>query len=590
MIRQIAAIPRVLNPLRLTGPILDKELRVSSRRKRNYVLRSVYLAILLLAVVMIWVEVVDTRYSSAAYVTSRLADAGLLITVIVIACQFYIAQLLSAIMLSNSISDEIYHKTLGSLMSTPINSFQIVVGKLLGKLLQLILLMCLTLPILAIVRVFGGVPWDFLIRSLCLTMTAILFAGLLSLNISIHNKHAYAVIISSIVLLFALYILLPLVAGWAAHEYFHIHENTVLKWVSVTNPPMMMMLLIEEMSSPHGMPFSSSIWRFNCLFMLGCSAVLLVRAVVVVRKKALRQACGQLDSGPKKPSARKAARQAKIRCVKGNPLIRKELRRPSFNIGRVRKAIALFLLIGGLLTSYSICAVENELEGGDIQMLYCMIFMILGIFCTTVLAATAISSEKNSRTWPALLSTLITSKQIVFGKMLGVFRRGLPVWTLLPAHVVAFVFVRKYIHPAAILQILIVVIPAIILVTSSGLFFSNKLKHTTSAVIANLAFCGFLWAGIPLIAAFLSILAHDDALIKLAASVNPFYHMGMILDKTAGKAHAAAHLSNLMYEWPDKEMAFAPTTIILIMIAAGSLVASAFFLTITSNSLRRKIF
>jgi ABC-type transport system involved in multi-copper enzyme maturation permease subunit len=451
--------------------------------------------------------------------------------------------------------------------------------------------MCLTLPILAIVRVFGGVPWDFLLRSFCVTMTAIIFAGLVSLNISIHNKHAYSVIISSIVLLLALYVLLPLVTGWTAHEYFHVSENTVLEWVVVTNPPMMMTLLLEEMFSPHGiMPFSTSIWRFNCLFMLGCSAVLLVRAVIVVRKKALRQACGQLDAGPKKPSARKAARQAKIRHVKGKPLIWKELRRRAFNMGRVRKAVALFLLIGVLLTSYYIFAVEHDLEDMDTQVFYCMIFMMLGIFCTAVLAATAISSEKNSRTWPALLSTLITNKQIVLGKMLGIFRRSFPVWTLLAAHVVAFVFARKYIHPVAIFQIPIVVIPAIVLATSSGLFFSNRLKHTTSAVIANLAFCGCLWAGIPLIAGFLSILAHDDALIELAASVNPFCHMVIILEETAGKANAAKHLFQFTYDWPSGKLAFAPTTIILIMIAVGSLVVSAIFLATTANSLRRKVF
>ena len=589
MIRQLAAIPRNLNPFRLTGPILDKELRVSSRRKRNYVLRSVYLAILLLVVIMIWVEVVDSHYSSVTYRMSRLAGAGMLITGIVVGCQFYIAQLLAAIMLSNSISDEIYHKTLGSLMSTPINSFQIVVGKLLGKLLQLTLLLCLTLPILAIVRVFGGVPWAFLLRSFCVTMTAIIFAGLLSLNISIHNKHAYAVIISSIVLLFGLYVLLPLVAAWMAHECFDVHENTVFKWVSVANPLMMMQLLLAEMFSPHGMPFSSSIWPFNCLFMLGCSAVLFIRAFVVVRKKALRQACGQLDTGPKKPSARKAARRAQIRRVRGKPLIWKELRRRAFNMGGVRKAIALFLLIGGLLTTYYICAVEDNLDDTDTQAIYCMIFMILGIFCSTVLAATAISSEKNSRTWPALLSTLISSKQIVLGKMLGIFRRSFPVWTLLALHAVFFTIIG-FIHPAAIFHISIVVIPAIILVTSSGLFFSNKLKHTTSAVIANLAFCGFLWAGIPLIAGFLSILAHDDALIELVASVNPFCHMVIILGETAGKTHAAQHLSQFSYDWPSGNLPFAPTTITLIVIAAASLIISFIFLAITANSLRRKVF
>jgi hypothetical protein len=40
----------------LTGPIFDKELRVSSRRRRNYVLRSVYVALFLVFVSLIWIE------------------------------------------------------------------------------------------------------------------------------------------------------------------------------------------------------------------------------------------------------------------------------------------------------------------------------------------------------------------------------------------------------------------------------------------------------------------------------------------------------------------------------------------------------
>ena len=41
-----SAIRKVLSPSWLTGPIFGKELRVSSRRRRNYVLRFVYLMLL----------------------------------------------------------------------------------------------------------------------------------------------------------------------------------------------------------------------------------------------------------------------------------------------------------------------------------------------------------------------------------------------------------------------------------------------------------------------------------------------------------------------------------------------------------------
>jgi hypothetical protein len=44
---------RTFNPLRLAGPIFDKELRVASRRRRTYVLRFVYVGVLTLFVVQV---------------------------------------------------------------------------------------------------------------------------------------------------------------------------------------------------------------------------------------------------------------------------------------------------------------------------------------------------------------------------------------------------------------------------------------------------------------------------------------------------------------------------------------------------------
>ncbi|MHC4501313.1 MAG: ABC transporter permease, partial [Planctomycetota bacterium] len=174
----------------LTGPIFDKELRVSSRRRRNYVLRFAYLALLTTILALIWVE--EMRYrGSALYRVSRMARAGQTIISFIIWFQFFATQLVAIIMLSTSISDEIYNRTLGLLMTTPINSFQIVMGKLFSKLLQLILLMAITLPLLAIVRVFGGVPWDYVLSSLCVTLTAVIFVGSLSLFFSIFSRRAY---------------------------------------------------------------------------------------------------------------------------------------------------------------------------------------------------------------------------------------------------------------------------------------------------------------------------------------------------------------------------------------------------------------
>ena len=162
----IKYVGRILSPFWLLGPIFDKELRVSSRRRRNYVLRFAYISLLSTILFFFWVNVVQTSGYNLYYV-SRMAQAGQAIISFIVWFQFCATQLIAIIMLSTSISDEIYNKTLGLLMSTPINSFQIVMGKLLSKLLQLILLLVISLPLLAVVRIFGGVPWNFIISSLC---------------------------------------------------------------------------------------------------------------------------------------------------------------------------------------------------------------------------------------------------------------------------------------------------------------------------------------------------------------------------------------------------------------------------------------
>ena len=152
--------------------LLEKELRVSSRHRRNYFLRFAYLLSLTVFVAVIWAEQVQRLRTGGVYSASRMAEVGRHITVYAVFFQFWAAQLIAVIMLSNAFSDEIYHRTLNVLMTTPVTNLQIVLGKLLSKLLQLLLLFAVTLPLLAIVRVFGGVPWDYIISSFCITVTA----------------------------------------------------------------------------------------------------------------------------------------------------------------------------------------------------------------------------------------------------------------------------------------------------------------------------------------------------------------------------------------------------------------------------------
>lgn len=332
---------KILNPVWLTGPIFGKELRVSSRRKRNYTLRIIYLAFLMLFIILVWSSMVRFRPGSGAYQISRMSEAGLAIISTIVWFQFIATQLIAIVMLSTSISNEIYNQTLGVLATTPINSFQIVMGKLFSKLLQLILLLSITLPLLAIIRVFGGVPWDFVLSSFCITLTAIIFAGSLSMYFSISGRRAYEVILKTFFVLGILYLFVPAMISLVFASFNNRGSPTTLySLFTYTNPFLAMQFNTMSMLSarmPRGMGFLS--WPSHCATMLGVSVLILTRAVIIVRRVLLRQITGQLSTTSKgriKVNKKKLSSDSllskaslrQIRTIKGSPMVWKELRTP----------------------------------------------------------------------------------------------------------------------------------------------------------------------------------------------------------------------------------------------------------------------
>jgi len=561
----------------LTGPIFDKELRVSSRRKRNYTLRQIYVILLTFFIAIVWLSMVNSEGSSA-YQKSRLALAGKTIVTTIVIFQFFATQIIAVIMLSTSISDEIYHRTLGLLMTTPIGGFQIVMGKLFSKLLQLILLLAISLPLLAIVRIFGGVPWNYVLSSLFITLTAVIFAGSLSLYFSINNRRAYVVIIKTIVTLGVLYFFIPIITGilirprWLYAPVFgnpvttfplmvaflHLNPfgamsvNTAMM-ITPSAPKTMVMLAI----TPTGASFFY--WPIHCMLMLGASALLTAMSVKIVRKVALRQAVGQIepvknstrDKKSKKSSGRHSEQPEPagvIRRVTDSPVLWRELRAPMIQGAEGRNnIIGLAIAIISLLITYGTC--EKFLDEAFTQMGYVLMFTVIGSIFTIVLSATSITSEKETRSWPILLATSMDDWHILLGKAIGVFRRCLPIWLLMAGHIFLFTCL-KYIHPIAILHMPIFATGLIVFLTGTGLYFSARFKRTTSAVIASFGLVLVLWVVLPAVLGLVSVFTHDYDIFGYLVSANPTAQLAILMQGAGGKWNAQAGFSNLNFAWP----------------------------------------
>ena len=551
-------VARFLSPFRLTGPIFDKELRVSSRRRRNYVLRFAYIVLLTVFLALVWIEAMG-QSGSAVYRISRMAEAGKFIIICMVWFQFCAIQFLAVILLSNSISDEIYNRTLGLLMTTPINSFQIVMGKLFSKLLQLVLLLAISLPLLAIIRVMGGVPWNYVISSLCITMTVVIFVGSLSLFFSIFSRRAYVAIIMTALTIGFLFALLPLLAVMSWHTMDMqsiIPEKTLFAVVFSPNPYCTMffntMMMIEPRAAA-GMP--AFLWPLHCGIMLAASALLLLVSVIMVRKVALRQATGQLDSSSGKRRSRRAAKGAgqqafagAIRRVIGPPIIWKELRSPMFRHHKIRTCIFAFIGLILLFATYYLCAKIRVLNDKDTHLVYAVIFMGVGMLFTIVLPATSITSERESRSWPVLLATPLDDKDILLGKFVGALRRCFPAWLLLFGHIIIF-SLAGFIHPLAIIQTGMLVTWIVVFLSGSGLYFSSRFKHTTTAVIINFTLAAAIWAILPLLMAIVGSINSlytigARRLVEAYMDTNPFMQIVAIVWATATEGD----IQN--YHWP----------------------------------------
>ena len=482
----------------LTGPIFDKELRISSRRQRNYVLRSAYLALLMVFVVAVWLEQVRYVSSSGLYSVSRMAEAGKKIVMIIVWFQFCATQFLAIIMLSTSINDEVYRRTLPTLMTTPITSFQIVMGKLLSKLLQIILLLAISLPLLAIVRIFGGVPWDYVVSSLCITLTAVIFAGSVSLFFSIFSRRAYVVIILTVLFLGALFWLLSGLIEIFGHPWVR-RGSPPINAPLYPNPYMLLAFNTDVMISPRMAGRVSASWFIHCGMMLAASAAVLFACVRLVRKIALAQTIGGdgvfgrlWHARPAKSVKDTAGARSggRIRRVTGPAVMWKELisRTSSREKLFVTTIIGVQLVMIAAMYLFPYVASATSME--EAHAAYIGIFMGLGALSVTVFSATCIASEKEARSWPLLLTTTVSDWEILFGKVVGVLRRSLPVWVMLLVYLIPFGGIVAF----GVSGVVVLAIGTTVFLCGTGLYVSSRLRRTSAAVAANFVLAGSVWS------------------------------------------------------------------------------------------------
>jgi ABC-type transport system involved in multi-copper enzyme maturation permease subunit len=245
---------------------------------------------------------------------------------------------------------------------------------------------------------------------------------------------------------------------------------------------------------------------------------------------------------------------------------------------------AIFTGLILLFITYALCASENMLDDGDTHIVYVIIFAGLGMLFTIILPATCITTEKESQAWPLLLATTLSDWQILIGKFAGFLRRCLPIWFLLFGHIIIFTL-SGVIHPVAIIQMAILVAWIVVFLFGTGVYFSARFRHTTTAVIANFALAGAIWALAPILLGLIAVgigRAGGD-IFEAYIATNPMVHAGVVMDATTRTLGS--------YYWPSfNSLNAAGSTIWMIACMLGYMLLGVLFAWRAKCRFRRNIF
>jgi ABC-type transport system involved in multi-copper enzyme maturation permease subunit len=443
--------------LLVDNPVLQRELLTNLRAPRAFVLMLVYQIALAAVILIAYPRDVRIDLSRESASAQRLVDFFFV-------GQFAIASLMAPSFTAGSITGEKERKTYEMLLASPLRPWVIVSGKLIAALTHLVVLIIGSLPIIMLCLPLGGVSIYELLAAYMGLVFAIFLFGSISIFCSSYFKRTSSSLVVSYV-----FILPILIIG-------------VFAWLGLSSRGDLRLILTTTAVPILCTVFGSLLLSVTARRLLYPPDVGSQGNEVIDLDKEQREAVGlviQRDQFPDNLFA--PPRRKTLMDDAANPIYDKEMHAELFSQGTLmlRLVIQLSMVLAIPLMAVLLFWFPN------LASYYVGYVLVFNLLTAPVFTAGSITGERERQTLDLLLTTTISTWQIMWGKLISGFRVSFVLTAFL-----MFPMVLGCISPElsrnwkAMLAFFAICIVASLFNSVLSLFISTLVRRTSTSLMA----------------------------------------------------------------------------------------------------------
>lgn len=496
----------------LIGPIFSRELVTAPRRPQHFLYRGVYGTALFVLMCTAWLVLAGTQIIRSV---GDMAKFGSILFFILAPLQLALLTFLAALRAASSVAQEKDKKTLILLLMTRLTNHEVVLGKLLASLLDVLVMLATAAPIFMLLTLFGGVSAAQVARVFAVTLATILAAGSLGSTVALARDKTFQSLAMTAM------ILMIWIGAWEAAAV--LAPNMLIGGVRVegiaaaASPIRAILIAVHPNRDTQPLFAAADTWFVAVAVVIAAAlngvAILRLRVWNPGRELMPRmEGESEQAAEPGEMASPEAARAAhvdarvrkvdeKSRQVWDNPVLWREV--CTWAYGRKVLVIkGVYWLLFALVAMAIYWTIENRtayLRASETIIPAAAQplapFFLISLVIVNALAVTSITNERDGGSLDLLLVTDLTPREFLFGKMLGV---AYVTWEMLAAPLVMclVLYAAGAMTSANLFYLSVALIVMDIFVVSLGVHSGMNYANSKTAIGVSLGSVFFLFLGV----------------------------------------------------------------------------------------------